>query len=182
MAGATSITFTYPLDFVRTRLGSDMGKTTQDRQFTGIIDCVKKIYKSDGLVGLYRGYPPTLCCLFIYRGLYFGMYDFGKEFILKGSLGNSVLIKFFFAQLVVIISETTAYPFDTIRRRMMMQSGQKTREYKSATDCGLKMLKTEGWKSLYLGNSANILRSIGASLVLVLYDFFKEKTAKYLKV
>jgi solute carrier family 25 (adenine nucleotide translocator) protein 4/5/6/31 len=55
-AGATSLCFVYPLDFARTRLGADIGKGGADRQFTGLGDCLVKVYKSDGLIGLYRGF------------------------------------------------------------------------------------------------------------------------------
>lgn len=39
-----------------------------------------------------------------------------------------------------------AYPLDTIRRRLMMLSGQQTAErlYSGTIDCGSKILKTEG--------------------------------------
>jgi len=43
MAGATSLTFVYSLDFARTRLGGDVGKG-KDREFTGLIDVLKKTY------------------------------------------------------------------------------------------------------------------------------------------
>jgi solute carrier family 25 (adenine nucleotide translocator) protein 4/5/6/31 len=40
-AGATSLLFVYPLDFVRTRLGADVGnKATGEREFNGLIDCL----------------------------------------------------------------------------------------------------------------------------------------------
>jgi len=38
MAGLTSLTFVYPLDFARTRLAADVGKKTT-RKFTGLSDC-----------------------------------------------------------------------------------------------------------------------------------------------
>jgi len=38
-AGATSLTFVYPLDFGRTRLAADVGKKA-DREFTGLVDCL----------------------------------------------------------------------------------------------------------------------------------------------
>jgi solute carrier family 25 (adenine nucleotide translocator) protein 4/5/6/31 len=40
-AGATSLTFVYPLDFARTRLAADIGKGAAERQFTGMNDCLK---------------------------------------------------------------------------------------------------------------------------------------------
>ena len=46
--------FVYPLDFARTRLGADVGKSAAERQFTGIFDCMGKIIKSDGITGLYQ--------------------------------------------------------------------------------------------------------------------------------
>ncbi|KAJ6220992.1 hypothetical protein RDWZM_006804 [Blomia tropicalis] len=55
-AGASSLCFVYPLDFARTRLAADIGKSGGDRQFNGLIDCLKKVFKSDGLIGLYRGF------------------------------------------------------------------------------------------------------------------------------
>ncbi len=55
-AGATSLCFVYPLDFARTRLAADIGKTGADRQFRGLGDCLVKVFKSDGIYGLYRGF------------------------------------------------------------------------------------------------------------------------------
>jgi solute carrier family 25 (adenine nucleotide translocator) protein 4/5/6/31 len=53
MAGATSLSFVYPLDFARTRLAADIGKGSADRQFNGMVDCLMKIKTSDGINGLY---------------------------------------------------------------------------------------------------------------------------------
>lgn len=55
-AGATSLCFVYPLDFARTRLAADIGKGAAERQFKGLGDCLVKVTKSDGLIGLYRGF------------------------------------------------------------------------------------------------------------------------------
>ena len=55
-AGATSLCFVYPLDFARTRLAADIGKGNAERQFKGLGDCLVKVFKSDGLGGLYRGF------------------------------------------------------------------------------------------------------------------------------
>ena len=65
-----------------------------------------------------------------------------------------------------------AYPLDTIRRRLMMESGKAAdqRTYKGTVDCGQKILKTEGATGFFKGNLSNFWRSIGSSLVLVLYD------------
>ena len=80
--------------------------------------------------------------------------------------------RFLFAQAFTSSSETLAYPLDTIRRRLMMESGkaldQKT--YKGTVDCGSKILANEGVTGFFKGNLSNFWRSIGSSIVLVLYD------------
>lgn len=47
-AGAIGLTCVYPLDFVRTRLAADLGKSSEERAYGGLIDCTKKIFHSDG--------------------------------------------------------------------------------------------------------------------------------------
>lgn len=54
-AGASGLLIVYPLDFARTRLGADVGKAGA-REFTGLGDCLSKTFKSDGFLGLYRGF------------------------------------------------------------------------------------------------------------------------------
>lgn len=54
----------------------------------------------------------------------------------------------------------------------MMESGKalEDKTYKGTLDCGSKILSTEGFKGFFKGNLSNFWRSIGSSLVLVLYD------------
>lgn len=77
-AGATSLCFVYPLDFARTRLAADVGKGASQREFSGLGDCLTKIFKSDGLKGLYQGFSVSVQGIIIYRAAYFGVYDTAK--------------------------------------------------------------------------------------------------------
>ncbi|KAI3743739.1 hypothetical protein L1987_56804 [Smallanthus sonchifolius] len=52
-----------------------------------------------------------------------------------------------------------SYPIHTVRRRMMMTSGQAVK-YKSSMNAFTRILKKEGPKSLFKGAAANILRPI----------------------
>ncbi|VDL71884.1 unnamed protein product [Nippostrongylus brasiliensis] len=49
-AGIATYMIIYPLDFVRTRLAIDLGKSRKNREFVGMFDCVRKIVKHDGIV------------------------------------------------------------------------------------------------------------------------------------
>lgn len=68
-----------------------------------------------------------------------------------------------------------SYPFDTVRRRMMMQSGRSKKEimYKNTLDCWIKTAKAEGVGAFFKGSLSNILRGTGGALVLTLYDTLK---------
>lgn len=166
-AGATSLSIVYPLDFARTRLGADVGKGAGDREFKGLFDCITKSYKADGVVrGLYPGFLSSVQGIIIYRAMYFGLYDTAKEQFDKPSF----LTKFAIAQSVATVSVTLSYPFDTVRRRLMMMSGEGEKMYKGTADCWKKIARDEGLKAFYKGNFTNVVRSIGCALVLVLYD------------
>jgi len=171
-AGASSLAFVYPLDFARTRLAADVGKTAGDRQFNGLVDCLKKIVATDGVAGLYRGFGPSVGGIIVYRACYFGGYDTGKKLLLGDS--KNLLLKFVYAQFVTATAGIISYPLDTIRRRMMMQSGAAVKMYGGSFDCFTKILAKEGPKGFYKGALSNVLRGMGASLVLVFYDFFHD--------
>ena len=78
LAGASTTFVGYPLDFARTRLAVDTGRRKAEREFTGIKDCMKKVWRADGIPGLYRGFAISLPAMILYRGTYFGLYDTGK--------------------------------------------------------------------------------------------------------
>ena len=75
LAGASTQCFVYPMDYTRTRLTNDivMSNLGRERQFNGIIDCMRKTLNSDGLRGLYRGFAVTCIFMMVYRGIYFGL-------------------------------------------------------------------------------------------------------------
>lgn len=176
MAGASSLLIVYPLDFVRTRLAADVRKGAE-REFTGMINCLSTIGRRTGFFSLYQGFGVSVQGIIIYRGAYFGLYDTGKSAILKDEKNASVLSKWAIAQTVTAVSGVVSYPFDTVRRRMMMMSGRKSAEevqYKSTLDCWKKVYSQEGFKGFFKGAWSNVIRGAGGALVLVLYDEVKK--------
>lgn len=174
-AGATSLCFVYPLDFARTRLAADIGKKGAEREFSGLANCLGKIFKSDGLMGLYRGFSVSVQGIIIYRAAYFGFFDTAKG-MLPDPKNTPLVISWLIAQTVTTVSGIISYPFDTVRRRMMMQSGRAANErmYKNTLDCWRKIAKTEGGNAFFKGAFSNVLRGTGGAFVLVLYDELRE--------
>jgi len=176
LAGAGSLCIVYPLDYARTRLASDVG--SGKKSFNGLGDCLMKTAKGpSGFFGLYNGFGVSVAGIIPYRGVYFGMFDtlasmnpYRKE---KGVV--ALASKFAIAQATAITAGYASYPFDTIRRRLQMQSEKPKEEwlYKGTVDCLFKIMKEEGTSALFKGAGANALRTVGSAMVLVLYDEIK---------
>jgi solute carrier family 25 (adenine nucleotide translocator) protein 4/5/6/31 len=193
-AGATALTVSYPLEYTYTRLAADVGgghghgapaaagAAPAQRQYTGIIDCMRKTVATDGIRGIYRGYGPSVLGIIVYRAGYFGLYDFSKIYVMpkldigQGADAHSfkgVAWKFIIALNIDIFSAMCAYPLDTVRRNMMMMSGQKDKKFTSSFGCLSYIWKEQGLGGLYKGALMNSFRAVGSALVLVLYDEIK---------
>jgi len=170
MAGTCSLLFVYSLDYARTRLANDAKGKGGERQFNGLIDVYTKTLKSDGIQGLYRGFAISAVGIFIYRGMYFGMFDTLKPLLLGDN--PNVGLSFLLGWAVTITAGLMSYPIDTIRRRMMMTSGGGVK-YKGAIDCGVQIMKNEGFMSMMKGAGANILRGVAGAGVLAGFDKFQ---------
>lgn len=172
-AGATSLMFVYPLDFARTRLAADVGKGSS-RMYNGLGHCISTIYKSDGMKGLYQGFGVSVGGIIVYRAAFFGGYDTLRDVVLEDPRNAPVWQKWALAQTVTTIAGIISYPFDTVRRRMMMQAGRADIMYTSTIHCWGKIIKDEGPNALFKGSLSNVLRGTGGAIVLVLYDEFKK--------
>jgi len=172
LAGAGSLCFVYPLDYARTRLASDVG--SGKKTFSGLGDCLMKTMKGpQGAMSLYNGFGISVAGIIPYRGVQFGLNDTGKGLnpFDKDLTFVGIASKWAVAQFSVIMSGFVTYPFDTVRRRLQMESekSMEDRMYKGALNCFNKIIADEGVNALFKGAGANVLRGTGAALVLVLY-------------
>jgi solute carrier family 25 (adenine nucleotide translocator) protein 4/5/6/31 len=170
-AGATSLCVVYPLDFARTRLAADVG-SGKEREFTGLVDCLKKSVQKGGIGGVYNGFGISVVGIIAYRASYFGAFDTGKVVLFKDFKKANIVSQWMFAQVVTVGAGIVSYPLDTVRRRLMMNAGKKGAEsmYDGTIDCFNKILKNEGPKAFFKGCLSNVIRGTGGALVLVFYD------------
>lgn len=89
------------------------------------------------------------------------------------SLRDNFLANFLLGWGVTVTAGLASYPIDTVRRRMMMTSGEAVK-YNGSIDCGVQIVKQEGVKALFSGAGANILRGIAGAGVLAGYSKFKK--------
>jgi solute carrier family 25 (adenine nucleotide translocator) protein 4/5/6/31 len=176
LAGAGSLCIVYPLDYARTRLASDVG--SGQKTFNGLGDCLVKTAKGpSGFLGLYNGFGVSVAGIIPYRGVYFGMYDSLSDLnpYKNERSAFALLTKFVIAQATAITAGYASYPFDTVRRRLQMQSELPKDQwlYKGSIDCLQKVAREEGMSAIFKGAGANALRTVGSALVLVLYGEIK---------
>lgn len=171
LAGGLTNTLVYPLIYVRTVLGADLGKV---KKYNGMADCIKKTIADNGFMSLYNGIGPSSIGIVVYRGAQFGLQDILKSFnpYQKDFTAVGLASKFAVAQVAVSVSGIVSYPFDTLQRRLQIEASKPAEQqmYKGMGDCFAKILKAEGPGGFFKGALANVLRGTGAAIVLVMYD------------
>lgn len=179
IAGVISTSIQYPLELAKTRLQADVKflHAKQKWQFKGIYDCLSKIYSTDGIRGLYRGYVISVIGMFFYRGFYFGIFDTGRSYMKDDA---SLLEIAIMANISTLTTTSLQYPYDTILVRTMMQSyKQKTEiQYTNFKDSVRKIYQQEKIYGFYRGVSLAQLRSSLGSITLISYDLISNYILK----
>ena len=76
----------------------------------------------------------SIAGIVVYRASYFGMYDTAKATFLED---ENIVRKWMAAQLITLAASFLSYPLNTVRARLMMQSGRPAEDviYKGTLDC-----------------------------------------------
>lgn len=165
IAGITSVTVTYPLDIVRTRLSiqsasfAELGE--RPKKLPGMWQTMAVMYKTEGgFPALYRGIVPTVAGVAPYVGLNFMVYEYVRQYLtLEGEQNPSHVRKLAAGAISGAVAQTCTYPFDVLRRRFQINtmSGMGY-QYKSITDAVRVIVTEEGLRGLYKGIVPNLLK------------------------
>lgn len=118
LAGITSVTFTYPLDIVRTRLsiqGADfevLKVQGTGAKLPGMWSTMRDMYKTEGgFVALYRGIVPTVAGVAPYVGLNFMVYEYVRQYLTpEGDKNPSAVRKLAAGAISGAVAQTCTYP------------------------------------------------------------------------
>lgn len=157
-AGITSVTFTYPLDIVRTRLSIQSAsfqaikRDGTAKKLPGMWETLATMYKTEGgMAALYRGIIPTVAGVAPYVGLNFMIYESVRIYLTpEGQQNPSAVGKLTAGAVSGALAQTCTYPLDVLRRRFQINtmSGMGYR-YKSIFDAIRVIVGQEGIKGLY---------------------------------
>ena len=147
-------TLIYPVDFVHTRYVNDIGK----KKFNGIKDIYTQIKTKEGLRGLYRGFLAGFLGILLVHVTYTGLNELGSKFFSEAMRKRPILRKLLEFG-VSMISGLAVYPFNVIRRRMIMTAGEEEK-YDGVADCKRKIVEKEGVRGLFSGVGVSL--AVGA--------------------
>ncbi|KAK5223437.1 hypothetical protein LTR47_010169 [Exophiala xenobiotica] len=165
LAGITSVTFTYPLDIVRTRLSiqsasfAALGK--HEGKLPGMWQTMVNMYKTEGgMSGLYRGILPTVAGVAPYVGLNFMVYESVRSWFTEPGDKNPIWYRKLAAGAISgAVAQTCTYPFDVLRRRFQINSMSGMGfQYKGIWDAVRTIVSQEGIMGLYKGIVPNLLK------------------------
>ena len=163
MSGVAALIPVYPLDVARTRLTADVAVV---RRYSGLVDCLVKTASAEGVLGLYKGLGISLAGIMPYLAISLSLYDALKEASRRlesrslRAYAESPFGLFSLGSLAAVVSQTVAYPFDTVRRHMQVSgaAGQQNR-YRGTAHCVRTIWQTSGARGFYRGVAANAVRA-----------------------
>ncbi|KAF9585386.1 mitochondrial thiamine pyrophosphate transporter [Lunasporangiospora selenospora] len=215
-AGIMATACTYPFDLLRTRFAVQRDV----KVYTGVLQAFGHIFRNDGITGFYRGMSPALIQVIPYMGVMFASYDTLKqtaswlkqradlsaplqpstEGIRTNWEENARQILLGLEDMVCgglsgVISKTTVYPLDMVRKRLQIQGSAQQQQqmvfetgrvYASATHlqpplasmpmgqpttvwrCMIHIVRHEGYLALYKGLTPGLLKAAPSSAVTFL--------------
>ncbi|KAH0793407.1 hydrogenosomal membrane protein 31 precursor [Histomonas meleagridis] len=167
-AGTISQVLTYPLDVARTRI------TVDPKKYNGIFSTLATIVKEEGVTSLYSGILPTIMGVIPYEGAQFYAYG-GLKNLYSTKIAPGKPISPFTNCLIGatagMFSQTFSYPFDVVRKRLMLRDANNKPIYNGTIDAFAKILKEEGPLGLYRGVGLNLVKVVPfAALQFTLVD------------
>jgi len=173
ISGVSTLLFIYPIDHAIMRK-DDTGLGI--RRYKGTIDCLTKLYKSEELAGLYKGFVVSAVGTFLYEACKLGGYDTAKKFFWKDFDKAGFLTRLLLAQVVTLIATSVSYPFHIVKNRIMDQSTKSDNSYGELMKSVKKTYREHGALRFFRVDILEMLSQIlAAGLTLVVYDVLVKK-------
>ncbi|KAG7470081.1 hypothetical protein MATL_G00135800 [Megalops atlanticus] len=170
-AGALTLCITNPIWVTKTRLVLQYSADPSKKQYRGMLDALVKIYRYEGIPGLYRGFVPGLFGT-SHGALQFMAYeelkrDYNKYRKKSSDAQLNPLEYIAMAALSKIFAVATTYPYQVVRARLQDQHNK----YSGAVDVIRRTWRNEGAVGFYKGMVPNLIRVTPACCItFVVYE------------
>lgn len=158
-AGGCQVVFTNPLEIVKIRL-QVQGETARVEGAApkGAAHIVRQL----GILGLYRGASACLLRDIPFSAIYFPVYSHLKKDVFHEGYNGKQLGFLETLGSAAIAGMPAAYlttPADVVKTRLQVEARKGQSHYKGLTDAFVKIYQEEGFKALFKGGPARIVRS-----------------------
>jgi len=193
-AGATGAFVGTPAEVALIRMTSDGNlPANQRRNYTSVFNAIGRITKEEGLFALWRGAIPTMGRAMVVNAAQLASYSQAKQFLLiigfldeekqfQNFFSDGILCHFMASMFSGFVTTVASMPVDIAKTRIQnmkssfnMETGQA--EYKGAVDVIAKVIKNEGFFSLWKGFTPYYFR-LGPHTVLT-FIFLEQLNKAY---
>ena len=156
-AGIISQLISFPFDLIHTRI------TINPQAYTGIFQAMTKIIREEGVFALWSGIIPTVTGAVVYEG---------SQYVIQGGLKEKFIELYgkggritpwqnlFIGAAAGAIGQTVSFPFDVVRKRMMIRDENGNKLFTSMSECFAKTYKNEGIGGFFRGIGINMVKIV----------------------
>ena len=159
VAGILSQSVCYPLDLIYTRI------TIHPELYTNVFQATGKIIKEEGFFGLWHGLMPTITGAIVYEGSQFAVSGGIKQFLSQKKHTLTAWQYLTIGACAGAVSQTISFPFDVMRRRMMIVDSNGNKKYHSYFHCFESIVRNEGIRGFFKGVRLNLVKVIPATAI-----------------
>jgi len=121
VAGIVAVVVTAPADMVKIRL--QLQEQSKDKAlYKGVFDCVKQVFRSEGIRGLYYSAPATWCREIPAFTVYFGSYERSRRYLENKDGSISTLNQMLAGAVAGCAVWLAIFPIDMIKTNVQKQS------------------------------------------------------------
>lgn len=159
LTGGIEICITFPTEYVKTQLQLDEKSSKAGKQYTGVIDCVKKTIKNHGFFGLYRGLSVLLYGSIPKAAVRFGAFEtFKKQLVDEhGNLSPTLRV---ICGLGAGICEAVfaVTPMETIKVKFINDQRSVNPKFKGFFHGVQLIIREQGFRGIYQGVTATVIK------------------------
>lgn len=169
-----------PAEISLIRMTSD-GRLPPDQQrgYTNVFNALFRISKEEGIVTLWRGCLPTVARAMVVNAAQLASYSQAKQFLLSTPyFSDNIMCHFGASMISGLVTTAASMPVDIAKTRIQnMKVINGVPEYKGAADVLIKVIRGEGFFSLWKGFTPYYAR-LGPHTVLT-FIFLEQMNKNY---
>ncbi|KAM9688256.1 mitochondrial adenyl nucleotide antiporter SLC25A24-like [Trichechus inunguis] len=173
LAGVTAQTCVYPWRVLKTRLA-----VSQTGQYSGMVDCGKKLLKQEGVRRFFKGYILNLLGIIPYAGIDLAIYELLKNYWLEhyaeGSIDPGMMVLLGCCTLCNTCGQLASFHLNLISTRMQTQAQVEGGPTPSMIHLIQEIYHRDGKRGFFRGVTLNLIKVLPAvGISCVVYEKVK---------